>query len=192
MSLTIYAQPTEEPITAAEARAWLKQSSDVDDTWITNVLIPAARRVAEREMNRAIISQTWDLELDCQPEIITLPLGLVTAVTYVKTVADDDTETTESSTETYHAETDKAAHNRIFLRLGATWTTTTRARGVMKIRYVVGWDDAASVPEDIKQGLCALVAHYYYNRGSIGSSDIPSVAADLLANWRIYGGENDG
>ena len=187
MSLTIYAQPTEEPITAAEARAWLKQSSDVDDTWITNVLIPAARRVAEREMNRAIISQTWDLELDCQPKIITLPLGTVTAVTYVKTVADDDTETTESSTETYHAETDKTSHNRIFLRVGGTWTTTTRKRGVMLVRFVVGWADADAVPADIKQGLCALVAHYYYNRGSIGSPDIPSVVADLLGNWIVFG-----
>lgn len=187
MSMTIHTAPAEEPITAAEARAWVKQSSDTDDTWITTVLIPAARSVAERYMRRVIISQKWNLHLDSQPGTIILPLGIVTAVDSVKTISEAGAETAESATTTYHTELNKASHNRIWLRSGATWTTTTRALDVMRIIYTVGWADADAVPADIKQGLCALVAHYYENRGDIGSPDIPEVATNFFDNWRIYG-----
>lgn len=187
MRLSINTAPTTEPATLAEVRAWLRLPDDVttDDTMIENILIPAARKACEAWCNRAFISQKWQISLDCQPDVIELPLGYVTEVDSIKTIDDDgSTETTESSTTTYHAVTGEWA--RVFLRVGAVWTTTTRSYDVMRIVYTVGWANAAALPPELKQAVIATAAYWYENEDELKAGAVPPHAEAAMRGWRIY------
>ena len=55
--------PALEPVTLAEAKRHANVVASDDDTLIT-ALIVAARELVEQDTSRALINQTWELELD--------------------------------------------------------------------------------------------------------------------------------
>lgn len=186
MRLSLNTAPSVEPCTLAEVRAWLRLPDSVttDDTMIEDILIPAARRACEGWMNRKIISQKWLISLDSQPSRIELPYGYVTEVDSVKTIDDDGTtETTESASTCYHAVTGEQA--QIFLRNGATWTTTTRAYDVMRIIYTVGWANAAAAPPELKQAVIATAAYWYEHPDAMPDGLVPKHAQAAMRAWWI-------
>ncbi len=63
MSLQLNTPPAEEPVTLAQAKAWLKVETDDEDALIA-ALIPAARARAEWHTGRAFVTQHWTLWLD--------------------------------------------------------------------------------------------------------------------------------
>lgn len=187
MRLYLNTAPASEPVTLAEVRAMLRIPSTVTshDTAIEGLYIPAARAACEQYMNRRIISQKWEISLDSQPSVIELPGGTVSEVDSVTTYDDDgSTTTTESATTTYHTKTGEQA--MVWLRNGATWTTTTRAYDVMRIIYTVGWADADAVPDTIRLAVMAAAVHFYDNPGATGADDLPAIVKAALQPWRIY------
>lgn len=58
--------PTSEPITLAEVKAHARVSHARDDAYLS-ALIAAARRKAELDTGRALITQTWTATLDAWP-----------------------------------------------------------------------------------------------------------------------------
>src|SRR4051812_41779213 len=76
--------PATEPVTLAEAKAHCRVTVADDDTYIGG-LITVARRYVEEICNRALITQTWDLFLDCFPDgEILLPRAPVLTIGFVK------------------------------------------------------------------------------------------------------------
>lgn len=172
--------PASEPFTAAtlDTSTYLKDiDAATESVLFETYLIPTARRLAEKTMNRKLFTQTWEVVFDSQPNVIRLPFGQLQSITSIKTVADDETETTETSTN-YTVETGDAGC--VFLKQGYTWTTTTRAYRMFKVRFVCGWDAIASIPITIKSGIMAIIAYLYDNRQDIRGALV--VAENVLCS----------
>jgi len=178
--LKLIAGPASEPFTSAtlDTSTFLK---DIDATAETvlfgTYLIPTARRIAEAVLNRKLLTQTWEAVYDSQIPIIRLPFGQLQSITTIKTVADDETTTTETSGY-YTVETGDAGC--VFLRQGYNWTVTTRAYRNFKIQFVCGWTETDDIPISIMSGIMAIIAHLYYNREDLRGAT--AVAQSVLAN----------
>jgi uncharacterized phiE125 gp8 family phage protein len=177
--LLIATEPAAEVIADSdEIKNWLKQSAQItaDDALVLEIET-TARQMAETYTKRAFITQTWDMVFDCaQPRLIDFPLGRLQSVTSVTTIADDESETTETSS-LYTVTT--GDRGRLFLKSGNTWTSTSRRYDYFKIRFVCGYGNAGtSVPKGIKNGILAMIAGLYYNR-DITVTDVPAAMGAL-------------
>jgi uncharacterized phiE125 gp8 family phage protein len=161
--------PIAEPITIDDVSGMdFMKGVDYDNTkeiLFLNQAIATARIFAEKEMNRVIMSQTLQLTFDCLYSVIDIfPKGNMSSVTAVNIVSEDGTETLQASS-LYSVQT--GDNGRLWLRSGSTWSSTTRALDVMRIKYVAGWANAAAVPTDIKHGLMALLTYIYQHRETL-------------------------
>src|SRR5688572_28604209 len=84
MTAYLLAGPAEEPVSLAEAKAFLRLDDDAEDG-LVETLIGAARLHVEGTTARAMIAQSWRLVLDCWPgrevRLLVAPLISLTAVT---------------------------------------------------------------------------------------------------------------
>ena len=71
MALLRTIDATTEPVTTAEAKTHLRVTSATDDVYIAT-LVKACRQKAESELQRSLITQTWEKTLDEFPDAITL------------------------------------------------------------------------------------------------------------------------
>tara|TARA_R110001592_G_scaffold153992_1_gene382852 strand:- start:4438 stop:5094 length:657 start_codon:yes stop_codon:yes gene_type:complete len=205
--LVIKTEPASEPITLAEAKAYLRVDSSGDDALITSLIV-SARKLCEEHMQRAIMSQTLQLFLDSTIDIddplwegtrtgpylnyyknyIDLPMPVVSAVTHVKTYDDSDNATTFADTRYY---VDKARQPaRVVLRTGESLPTALRVANAIEVQYVTGYASANAVPEPIKVGIYQVLTYLYEHRGDMyeGKTSMPSTASKVLAPYVVYSG----
>jgi uncharacterized phiE125 gp8 family phage protein len=83
MSAILLTAPAVEPVSLAEAKAFLRVEHNDDDDLIT-ALTAGSRIHVETQTRRALITQSWRLALDCWPDdgrltVIPAPLQAVTA-----------------------------------------------------------------------------------------------------------------
>ena len=85
MNLRLVTAPNEEPVTLNEAKDWLRVSGSEED-FLINSLIVTARQNVEAFLQRAVITQTWELGLDEFPSCkkLTLPFPNLQSVGSVK------------------------------------------------------------------------------------------------------------
>jgi len=205
--LVIHTEPASEPITLAEAKAYLRVDSSGDDALITSLIV-SARKLCEEHMQRAIMSQTLQLFLDNLDDIdeplwegmrtgpylnyyknyIDLPMPPVTSVTHVKTYDDEDTATTFASTKYYVDNAKEPA--RIVLRTGETFPTSLRVANAIEVKYIVGYASASAVPEPIKFAIYQVLTYLYEHRGDMyeGKTSLPATAGRLLSPYVVYSG----
>lgn len=205
--LVIHTEPASEPITLAEAKAYLRVDSSGDDALITSLIV-SARKLCEEHMQRAIMSQTLQLFLDSLDDIdeplwegmrtgpylnyyknyIDLPMPPVTSVTHVKTYDDEDTATTFANTKYYVDNAKQPA--RIVLRTGETFPTALRVANAIEVKYIVGYASANAVPEPIKFAIYQVLTYLYEHRGDMyeGKTSMPSTATKLLSPYVVYSG----
>ncbi len=90
MALQLNTPPAAEPVSLAEAKAWLKLDTGDDDVLVSS-LISAARARAEWHTGRAFVTQVWTLWLDgwCDP-CIEIPLPPLQSVSSLTLYARDD------------------------------------------------------------------------------------------------------
>ena len=158
----IATEPASEPMTTATIKTYLKVDHSNDDTLIGN-LAKAVRKNLEDELRKVFITQTWDLYLDKFEDLILLEKSPVTSVTHVKYYDSDNSLQTLADT-VY--DTDIISEPaRITLGYSQTWPTIYNRTNAVVIRFVAGYTDAASVPDDIKQIMLLLISYYYDNRG---------------------------
>jgi hypothetical protein len=74
MSLQLNTPPAQEPVTLAQAKAWLRVESGTDEDDLIAALIAAARARAEWHTGRAFVTQGWTLWLDRAAPVIGIPL----------------------------------------------------------------------------------------------------------------------
>lgn len=211
LTLTRTSDAGDEPVSLTDAKDHLRVTSTAEDAYI-EALITAARQHIEEITRRALITQTWEFNLDDFPlsKLVDMPwseylefrnraillprppLQSVTSVQYVD--SDGSTQTLASSI--YRVDT-KSEPARLTEAEGETWPTTDHVTNAVTITYVAGYqpdnssppDEAANVPQPIKHAMKLLIGHWYENREQVNVGNIvtpmPSAAHALLAPYRV-------
>ncbi len=187
MLVRVVVPPEEEPVSLEEAKAHLRVDGYHEDALIA-ALITAAREYAEGFQQRALVTQTLELTLDCFPisgeiELPRPPIQAVESITC--TLADGSTITVDPSSYVVDAPS-----GRLALAYGASWPAVTLAPvGGVKIRYRAGYGDATKVPAKVKQAILLIVGHWYANREDVVvatvANRLPMAAEALLWQDRL-------
>ncbi len=184
MSLKLTTPPTVEPVDVAEAKSLLSISDDDNDSRLA-MLLSAARRQAEVETGRALITQTWTMTLRAFPETIWLPrppLQSVTSISYVDT--DGATQTLASSVYRVSANAEPATIERAY---NQQWPSTRTVSDAVTIVYVAGYQKG-SVPEDIRLAIILMAAEWLnhpYNADDVSVREIPHNASWVLRKYKL-------
>jgi uncharacterized phiE125 gp8 family phage protein len=160
--------PTVEPLTAAEAKEYLRVDDDGDDTLIGEC-IEAARVWIENQTRRQLCTATWIQYWDEFPDCNSCPIRLnkspvqsITSIQYTDT--NGDLQTWDSG----DYQTDLVSSPaRILPAFGETYPATRDQMKSVKITYVAGYGNAAAVPLCVKQAMRWLVGHMYDQRAPV-------------------------
>ena len=174
--------PVSEPVTLSEAKLWLKVDYSTDDDLITS-LIQAAREMVEDHTNRKLMPQTVTEKFNGFPtDNIILSASVLSAVTSIQ-YTDEDGDTQTLSSAKYIVQ-DYAMPPQISIAYGETWPTTRQEADTVTVVYTVGYADADSVPEAIKNAIKMLVAYMYENRED-KVKNLPTRVETILWPYRI-------
>ena len=188
MSSILLTPPAVEPVTLADAKAYLRVDNDDDDA-VISALIAGARAHIEAQTRRALITQTWRLVRDAWPgdgriAVLPSPLQQVTAARVYR--FDGTTETLDL--QAFVSDFAAVPASISFL----TWSLPVPGRlsAGIEIDVEVGYGDGpADVPEPLRQAIKPLVAHWYENRGLIAVGQtlavLPATVAALIAPYRV-------
>ena len=123
------------------------------DTQIA-IIIPAIRAAAEQELGRRLITQTVEMVLDEFPsEEIDLILPDAQSITSIKYLDDSGVEQTLAGS-VYALDADSTP-SRVLLKYGQAWPSTQDVQNAVRVRFVVGYGDAAAVPSNVKLWIIA-------------------------------------
>jgi uncharacterized phiE125 gp8 family phage protein len=175
MSLQLTSPPAQEPVSLAEAKAWLRVESGNDEDGLITSLIAAARVRCEWHTGRAFVTQGWTLWLDDIGDgAIALPLPPLIAVGAVTQYGADDSEAVLDAS---GYQVDAPGGRLVF----AAPHAGLRAVNGVAIAFTAGYGDAAAVPAPIKTAILQSIAWLYDHRGGDG---LPDAALALLAPYR--------
>lgn len=178
------AGPAAEPLTRAEAKAFLRIDHDAEDA-LLDALIPAARRLVEAASGRILVDQEFALSRDAWPAsgVIALPVAPVSALLSA-TVTD-------------------AAGAEVAVPDGALTLKGERAPALIhvdrarvpapgprhdgiRIAIRAGYGAAADVPADLLQAVRLAMAHFYELRDGAGAAtELPAAVMALIAPYRV-------
>ena len=180
--------PAIEPISLAEARLHLKLTADDptdEDSLISSVWIPAARRHAEMLTRRSFITQGWRLVMDCFPPCIHLERGQVQQIdslVYRDMAGSTQTISWASVTNGIQRSTDgtlvadlTSEVARIAPAFGRCWPIPLPEIGAVAVNYTAGYGNAGAVPEGIKSWMFLRIASLDQNREDLVSQSLKSM-----------------
>jgi uncharacterized phiE125 gp8 family phage protein len=185
MASLLLAPPSVEPLSLAEAKAFLRIETAEDDPLIA-AFISAARLHVETQTGLALVTQSWRMVLDCWPAngriaVRPAPLQALGAAR----VFDFDGEVRAVDGQAFVS--DLSTSTLSFM----PWALPmpTRIAAGIELDFTAGFGDAAShVPEPLRQALRILVAHWHENRAIVAGAEVvpvPSNAAALIAPYRM-------
>ena len=185
MSLTLVTGPEQEPITLEEVKAQLRLDFDDDDALVRRLII-AARMWVEGQTKKALVSQTWDQNIDwgwpvrCAMPHIAFeknPVISVSSITYESGASPRPTLASDQ-----YIVVSRKHGSYISPSYGAQWPTPREVPDAITVRFVAGY---TSVPEPLKHAIHMLVAHWYEYREVVGTGqEIPYAVEALISPYR--------
>lgn len=199
----IIAQPTLEPVTAAQSWAHLRVTLvgsppapvDADDIALK---LSTAREVAEQFTGRALCPQTLEIALDEFPaddETIDLLRSPVTRIASIIYFDEDGVE--QVMDESLYALDDYGNPAVIRLAADGSWPSTKVLTNAVKVRYEAGFSIAsdspqtATLPNSIRSAILLILGHLYESREDVSVvqlHEIPYGAECLLRPYRLLNG----
>lgn len=180
--------PASEPVTLAEAKAHLRVDVTDEDTLITAMIV-AARTAVEHIVGRKLITQSWSVSFDSFDELVFTDLSPIASVTSVKYTDTAGVEQTLANTE-YALLPGTTAE--LIEAYGKTFPDTRNEPNAVRVVVVVGYGDAASVPQAIKQWLLVQIATMFDTRSAYAAAgrdvkvaSLPYVDS-LLDPYRVW------
>lgn len=193
MSLIEVTAPTEEPITLTEAKAHLRVDGSDEDALITSLITAARQHIDGRDgwLNRALVTQIWDLKLDrfCNP--IRVPLPPLVSVDSVKYLDLTGAEQTLSSSLYRVTGVGSALKAEIRPAFDTSWPSVKSAVESVTVRFTAGYGAASAVPEPIKSAMYLLIGHWFEHREQVtlgaNPTMLPFAVQNLLMPYRNFG-----
>jgi uncharacterized phiE125 gp8 family phage protein len=190
VSLVLFTGPTDEPLTVQEAKDWARITESEDDDLVQG-LIRAARCHVEQLTGRALLTQTWDLYLDCFPWQIDVPRPPLQSVTSIKYIDTEGVLQTLASSE-YTVDA-KSEPGRIVPAYGKVWPSTRYEPNAVQVRFVAGYglealDIDARAPE-LRQAIGVLVGTMYEQRETRTPdelTEVPEAFYQLVNQDRVF------
>lgn len=173
--------PAGEPITLAEAKAFLRLEEDAEDT-LVGALVTAARLHVEAATRRLLMTQRWRIVLDRWPaRPLRIPLSPLQSVEAVRLYASADGAVTLDDAAWW---TD--ASGRLLSRSGH-FPAPGRTFAGIEIDAVAGYGAVGDVPEPLRQAIRLLVTHWFEHRLFIGEAGppLPHTVDALIAPYRV-------
>lgn len=159
MALKLITAATGLAVSLAEAKLTLRVDASALDDDITGMIFDAMRLV-EHEVGVCLMPQTFELTLDAFPgalELTRLPVASITSVTYA---AQDGTPTVLDPGAYALDMADDHGFAYVVPAYGGAWPATRDEVNAVRVRYVAGYPDAASVPSHLKRQVkifCAML-----------------------------------
>lgn len=190
-SLSVTVAPAEEPVTAAELKAQIRETGSDEDTLIGD-LITAARQMVEMRTRRALITQTRLLKMDRFPtsdaQVFELPGGVISSISSITYQdASDSTQAWASSNYETDFGTDGGT-GRVGLALDKSWPDVrTNTLGV-SVTYVCGYGAAAAVPESLKLAIKMIAADLFDRRhaATIEDYSMNEMVSAVLSQYVVH------
>jgi len=179
MSLVLVTPPAVEPVSLAEAKAHLRIDDTADDA-VVSALITTARNLVEEHTSRALVSQTWELQLDGWPCVIRLPRPPLVSVLSITYTDPNGAERTLAPA-AYKVDT-VTEPGRIVSAYGLSWPDCRDEIAAVRVRYSAGYGPAADVPAALRHAVLLTAAHLYDHRDS--AAGLPRVAEALTWTYR--------
>ena len=185
----LYTAPTSEPITVEEAKEHLNVRGTTKNLYVQG-LVKTSRSNVERFLQRALITQTWDLYLGCWEDCIELPYPPLQSVSEIKYKDIDGVEQTLTIADYFHVVT-AGTPGRLVRKYDVTLPEVEYGNpDAIKIRYVAGYGTAESVPEDIKHGMKLVLTDLFEHKGTVVIGNvahkIPGYLNDLIHSYKVY------
>jgi len=186
MSAVLLTPPVNEPLTLAEAKAFLRVEHGDDDAVII-ALIAAARVHVEAMTRRALLAQTWRFVLDAWPRDgrFAPRIGPLRELVAVRLV-DADGEARAIDGESFFVDVGANVIAAPCFALPAP-RSHGRARAGIELDVRCGYGaDADDVPADLRQAVRLLLAHWYDHR--VATADgalVPASVSALIAPYRM-------
>jgi len=187
MPAVLLTGPVIEPLSLAEAKAYLRVAHSDDDAVIA-ALIESARAYVEARTRRALITQIWRHSRDAWPvggrvAVLPVPLLELTAAR----VYDEDGVAQAIDPETFVFDTISAPGVISF----APWSVPPpgRVQAGIELDFAAGYGGTPDdVPAPLRLAIRLLVAHWYENRGVVvsgGTAPMPAGVVELIAPYRV-------
>lgn len=177
----VVVQPAFEAFTRQETKDYLKVDTDADDALIDSI-IKAARFRAERYMGFAIALQTVEQRYELFKSCIPLAQGNVKDVVSIKYLDETEAEQTILSS-VYGLDLFKTPQE-VYLKNDKSWPNTYTDRGAVRIQYRAGYDNAASIPNDLRIAMLLIISDMYENRTD-SISRFPTASYHYLELYRV-------
>jgi uncharacterized phiE125 gp8 family phage protein len=185
MALTLVTGPQADPISLASIKAHLRIDGALEDPTLWGYLTAARQHLEGRDgwLNRAFISQTWDLSLDLFPPGAALsmplaPLQSVVSITYLDTAG-----LTQTMPATDYTVDTKTEPGWVAPAYGLNWPYALPVFNAVRVRFVCGYGDGPfAIPAPIRLALLGLVADFYEHRSEALFFGVQAAAAGQ-PNW---------
>ena len=181
--------PSREPVSLAEAKAYLKVEYDEEDQLIQS-LITAARAHLELATRRAFLTQGWSLFLDRWPKsgMVHLPLSPVASVDALHVYDAQDAVSVVAASE-YSVDV-HSQPPRVIRSGHGQWCRSPRRLNGIEIVFTAGFGpEVADTPAPLRQAILLLVAHWFENRQPLTLDgdcvEMPLTVKALIAPYRM-------
>lgn len=184
MRLTRIAEPAGTAVSLPEAKRHCRVDHDDEDLHI-ETLIHAVTDFLDGPsgiLGRAILAQTWLLELESWPTTVALPIEPVASVA-VSWLDEDGEETTVPGT-AYDLISNPSAKPLLQMKPETQAPELGSQTYPVRITMTAGWATANAVPASLKVAMLMLIEHWY-ERGATDAGALPMPVNALLGRWRV-------